>query len=152
MASFKIDESVFDKLAGILKKHELSEIEYKDGDSQIRISAQQLQGGTVMMHSVTSNASQALSQTQDAGSEKTYDSHVGAVKSPMVGTCYMAPEPDAKNFISVGDNVQQGQPILIIESMKVMNMIKSPRSGTVAYIAVSNGDPIEYDQLLVVIE
>ena len=150
MASFKIDEAVFDKLAEILKKHNLTEVEYKDGDAKIRISA---------IHSFahTNTAFTAPPQIEvklEPSTNETIDfeNHKGAVKSPMVGTCYMAPEPGAPNFISIGDTIQEGQPILIIEAMKVMNLIKSPKSGKVINIAVSNSNPIEFGQLLVVIE
>ncbi len=153
MSSLKIDESTIDKLAEILKKHELSEIEYKDGDIKIKISSSNQATGMVcapnMIHqSFTEN----LNVTTEATKEIGYENHKGAIKSPIVGTCYMAPEPGAPSFVSIGDVVQEGQPLLIIEAMKVMNLIKSPRAGKIIHIAVSNTDPVEFDQLLMVIE
>ena len=149
MASFKIDEAVFDKLAEILKKHNLSEVEYKDGDAKIRICAT---CNAPAPQSINILAPQQSNETFELHTPTDLSSHKGAVKSPMVGTCYTASEPGAANFVNIGDVVQEGQPILIIEAMKVMNMIKSPRAGKVIHIAVANGDPIEYGQLLVVVE
>lgn len=154
MASFKIDEAVFDKLAEILKKHELSEIEYKDGDAKIRIAVNSQATGMVCAPSmVHQNFAENVNITPESPvAVSAFELHPGAVKSPMVGTCYMAPEPGAQNFINIGDVIQEGQPIMIIEAMKVMNLIKSPRAGKVIHIAVSDAEPVEYDQLLVVIE
>lgn len=151
----KIDESVFDKLAEILKKHSLTEVEYKYGDVKIRLSSNNLpQGITQAPINIQPNDQQPAPTVKETQEEapKDYKTHPGAVKSPMVGTCYMAPEPGAQPYIALGDSVQEGQPLLIIEAMKVMNLIKSPKAGKVVHIAVSNGDPIEFGQLLVVIE
>ena len=75
-----------------------------------------------------------------------------AVRSPMVGTVYLAPSPDAPNFVSVGSKVSQGQTLLIVEAMKVMNPIKAPKAGVVKEILVGNAQPVEFDQPLVVVE
>jgi acetyl-CoA carboxylase biotin carboxyl carrier protein len=154
MAAMKIDESVFDKLVDILKKHDLSEIEYGDGDVKIRLVAH----SPVRYADIVAAAPRDVQQVAEPESEKkthepvNFASHAGAVTSPMVGTCYLAPEPGASNYISVGDTVQEGQPLVIIEAMKVMNLIKAPKSGKVIHIAVNNLDPIEFGQLLCVIE
>ena len=152
MSSFKIDESVFDKLAVILKKHNLSEIEYKDGDSKIRISA--ASGACQPMQAVSQAHPVQVAVVQDEKKEtkENFHTHEGALKSPMVGTCYLAPEPEAASFVSIGSTVQKGDSILIIEAMKVMNLIKAQKSGKIVHIAVATQDPIEYGQLLVVIE
>lgn len=155
MASFKIDESVFDKLAEVLKKHNLGEIEYKSGDTKIKISAMGhnfVAAPTQAVAHQVSHQQQTLPVTESSTQCDDFSKHKGAVKSPMVGTCYMSPEPGASNFISLGDSVQEGQPILIIEAMKVMNLIKAPKTGKIIHIAVENSDPIEFGQLLVVIE
>ena len=81
-----------------------------------------------------------------------YANHAGAVKSPMVGTYYESAEPGAAPFVKEGDTVAKGQTICIIEAMKVMNTITASQAGTVRHIACENGQPVEYDQLLVVIE
>ena len=157
--ALKIDESVFDKLAEVLKRHNLTEVEYKHGDIKIRLSSHDLSQisstqPVVQQKTVIEEPPQEQPKPveNEAPKEIDYKNHPGAVKSPMVGTCYMASEPGASPFISVGDSVQEGQPLLIIEAMKVMNLIKSPKAGKVVHIAVSNSDPIEFGQLLVVIE
>ena len=154
----KIEEAVFDKLAEVLKKHDLSEIEYKDNDVKIRL------GRTVGAINETPPVApvkakqeiEVAENTSETGKEELvpidWNTHSGAVKSPMVGTCYLAPEPGAQNFVAVGDAVTKDQPLLIIEAMKVMNLIKSPTDGKVVHIAVEHAKPVEYGQLLVVIE
>ena len=84
--------------------------------------------------------------------ETDYSSHPGAVKSPMVGTAYESPEPGAAAFIAVGDKVKAGQTLVIIEAMKVMNPITAPKDGTVSAILFTNSQPVEFDQVLVVID
>jgi acetyl-CoA carboxylase biotin carboxyl carrier protein len=79
-------------------------------------------------------------------------SHPGALTSPMVGTVYVAPEPDAPAFVAVGDTVKKGQTVLIVEAMKVMNPITAPNDGKIAQIMVQNGQPVEFGEVLVVIE
>ncbi len=87
-----------------------------------------------------------------APAEGTGGVPAGALTSPMVGTVYLAPEPKSPPFVNVGDKVREGQTVLIIEAMKVMNAIKAPRSGTVTRILVANGAPVEYGEPLLVIE
>ncbi len=150
--ALKIDESVFDKLAEVLKKHNLTEVEYKYGDTKIRLSSSNCSQNSTPIIQQKTVIEEQTKLIENEQKEKDYSNHPGAVKSPMVGTCYMASEPGASPFISLGDSVQEGQPLLIIEAMKVMNLIKSPKAGKVVHIAVSNSDPIEFGQLLVVIE
>ena len=154
MGSFKIDESVFETLAEILKKHGLSEIEYKDGDAKIRIASfSSNQSSQENVRYVNVAQSQNFAPTENISEKPSdFENHKGALKSPMVGMCYLAPEPGASNFVSIGDMVQEGQPVLVIEAMKVMNLIKAHKSGKVVHIAVNNSDPVEYGQLLLVIE
>jgi acetyl-CoA carboxylase biotin carboxyl carrier protein len=156
--TLRIDESVFEKLAEVLKKHELSEIEYKKGETRIRISSV---SGKIVSQPVEIVSAQQTTDVQTpkpASQSETplkttdYSQHPGAFKSPMVGTCYLSPEPGAKNFVAAGDEVKEGQPILIIEAMKVMNLIKAPKDGKIIHIAVSNATPVEFGQLLAVIE
>ena len=153
----KIDEAVFEKLAEVLKKHDLSEIEYKENDVKIRL------GRTISSYSAAQSTEpiiekreietvESITEAKHEEKPEDWSTHPGAVKSPMVGTCYLAPEPGAQNFVAVGDAVTKDQPLLIIEAMKVMNLIKSPKDGKVVHIAVENAKPVEYGQLLVVIE
>ena len=79
-------------------------------------------------------------------------SHPGAVKSPMVGTAYLSPEPDAKPFVDVGDQVTAGQTLMIVEAMKHMNEVPAPSSGTITAILVTDGQPVEYGEVLILIE
>lgn len=151
--ALKIDELVFDKLAEVLKKHNLTEVEYKYGDTKIRLSSNNFSQNSapiIQQRTVIEESANVVEKKEQKDAD--YNTHPGAVKSPMVGTCYMASEPGARPFIALGDSVQEGQPLLIIEAMKVMNLIKSPKAGKVIHIAVSNSEPIEFGQLLVVIE
>ncbi|MDR3224615.1 MAG: acetyl-CoA carboxylase, biotin carboxyl carrier protein [Holosporales bacterium] len=143
-----VNEQTFDKLAEILKKHSLAEIEYSRFGTKIRISSV---GPRSKMTVGSEDEKQDVVQDAPVKCDD-YSKHPGAFKSPMVGICYLSPEPGAKNFVSVGDEVQEGQPILIIEAMKVMNLIKSPKAGRLIHMAISNSMPVEFGQLLAVIE
>ena len=130
-------------LADILDKAGLTELEYKTENVAIRLS--RLSGGAPVpaVQPVAAALADAPSNPAD---------HPGAVKSPMVGTVYTAPEPDAPAFISEGDSVSQGQTILIVEAMKVMNPITAPKTGTVVKIFVQNAQPVEFGEALVIVE
>lgn len=142
----------------ILKDNNLSEIDYETSDLKIEVKAMsQIQTNNVI--STTSNilpnnnvVSNDNTITNTSNTEEDLSKHPGAVKSPMVGTCYLAPEPGAKNFIAVGDTVKKDQPLLIIEAMKVMNYIRAKNDGKVTKILVNDAQPVEYGQLLLVIE
>ncbi len=143
-----VDIKLVRDLAGILDKAGLSEIEVEDGDRKIKVARGG--AGVVMSAPAPTAPAQALATATEAPAAPT-DDHAGAQKSPMVGTAYLAPEPDTANFISVGDKVAEGDTLLIIEAMKVMNPISAESSGTVKSILVENGQPVEFDQPLVVI-
>ncbi len=154
MSSSKFDEKVFEKLAEILKTNDLTEIEYNEGETKIRIARQLSekvsyiqQAPAVLQHSEPSTGN------QDKCEQKTdYKSQPGAVVAKMVGTCYLAPEPGAKKFVELGNEVNEGDPLLIIEAMKVMNIIKAHVKGKIVHIAAKDGEPVEFGQLLMVIE
>ena len=135
-------------LAGILNETGLSEIELEQKGSRVRVSRSMTAVATVAhqapAHHVAAPAPIAA-RAPDA-------EHAGTVKSPMVGTIYMAAAPGSPNFIEVGAEVKQGQTLLIIEAMKTMNQIPSPVAGKVIRIHVENGDPVEYGAALVTIE
>lgn len=152
MSQMKIDEAVFDKLAEILKKHGLNEVEYQNGDMKIRLTGSRSRSDDVVQQFVPVQNVSRETFPESAPASTDWKKHPGAVTSPMVGTCYLAPEPGANNFIALGDSVQKDQPLLIIEAMKVMNLIKAPKTGKVVHIAAVNADPVEFGQLLVVIE
>lgn len=152
--SMNVDLEVVRELAGILDGAGLSEIEVEDGDRKIRVSRGG-GGASAPVHAVAASAPMpapaAAPTTEVATASAPADDHAGAQKSPMVGTAYLAPDPDAANFVSVGDKVAEGDTLLIVEAMKVMNPIAAESAGTVKAILVENGQPVEFDQPLVVI-
>ena len=142
-------------LADIMDKTGLSELEYKTEALAIRLSRLSSVAPVPAVQPVA--AATAASVPARVG-DPTADvpgnpaDHPGAVKSPMVGTVYTAPEPDAPAFITEGDSVTQGQTILIVEAMKVMNPITAPKTGTVVKIFVQNAQPVEFGEALVIVE
>ena len=142
-------------LADILDKAGLAELEYKTETLAIRLS--RLSGGAPVpavqpVASVTPASVPTRANDPATDEPGNPADHPGAVKSPMVGTVYTAPEPDAPAFISEGDSVSQGQTILIVEAMKVMNPITAPKTGTVVKIFVQNAQPVEFGEALVIVE
>lgn len=157
-----IDPKLVRKLADILKETELSEIEVEQGDLKIRV-ARQLTAAPAAVSYVAAPQSPAAApapaaapQSPAAAAPETAAASAGApkdaIKSPMVGTVYLSPQPGAPAFIKVGDKIKQGQTLLIVEAMKTMNPIPSPREGTVAQILVSDAQPVEFGEALVVFE
>ncbi len=144
-----IDSALVRELAELLAETGLSEIEVEDGDRKIRV-ARQLTAAPVA-HQVALAAHAPAPVATPAAAAAPAEAPTDAVKSPMVGTCYLAAEPGTPNFISVGKTVKEGDTLLIIEAMKVMNPIVAPTSGTVTAILVENAQPVEFDQPLVVI-
>jgi len=144
-----VDIKLVRDLAAILEKAGLTEIEVEDGDRKIKVA----RGGGTFVSAPAAYAPPAPAAAAPApeAAAAPVDDHAGAQKSPMVGTAYLAAEPGAENFIRVGDKVAVGDTLLIVEAMKVMNPITSESAGTVKAILVENGQPIEYDQPLVVI-
>ena len=138
-----IDEKLVRKLADLLNDTGLTEIEYEVEGRRIRIA----KGGAAAM--IAPSAIAAPAAAPEAAGEAV---PAGAVTSPMVGTAYVAEEPGKPSFVKVGDQVSEGQTLLIIEAMKVMNQIPSPRAGTVKAILVQDGQPVEFDEPLMVIE
>ena len=152
----KIDESAIRKLAKLLDETGLTEIEVEDGDQSVRVSRG---GGNIVSFSPAAN--QSLSMDSDPtiphpantkAPSGNAASHPGAIISPMVGTAYLSPEPGASPFITKGSSVKAGDTLIIIEAMKVMNPIKAPKGGTVTQILVEAGQPVEFGDVLVVIE
>lgn len=146
-----VDTKLVRELAELLAETGLTEIEVEDGDRKVRVS----RGGGVAMAAAPMMAAPApapaAAAAAPAPAEAPAESHADALKSPMVGTCYLAPEPGAANFVKIGDSVKQGDTLLIIEAMKVMNPITADKAGTVKAILIENAQPVEFDQPLVVI-
>jgi acetyl-CoA carboxylase biotin carboxyl carrier protein len=149
--SSSIDQSIIRDLAGILKETDLTEIEVEQGDLRIRVS----RAGTVaapVQHHVGPAPAALAASAPIAVAPVSVASNPNIVPAPMVGTAYFAPAPGADPFIAVGTKVKEGQTILIIEAMKTMNQIASPRSGTVTAILIEDASPVEYGEALVIIE
>jgi len=136
-----VDGDLVRALSALLEETGLSEIEYAQGDRRIRV----VRNAPVAPAVTVSVPSAAASPAAPADSP-------GAVKAPMVGTAFLAPQPGAKPFVNVGDQVREGQALLVIEAMKVMNQIHAPRAGRVAEILVADGTPVEFGQMLMVLE
>jgi acetyl-CoA carboxylase biotin carboxyl carrier protein len=149
MAKFELDTEFVRKLAQILHETNLGEIELGDGDKRIRVARP-----TVTVAAAAAAAAPAAAPTAGAAPAGGNDlgKHPGAVKSPMVGTAYLAPEPGKPNFVAVGDKVTAGQTLLIIEAMKTFNPIKAPKTGTVMQILVDNARPVEFGEPLMIVE
>lgn len=143
-----VDPAYVRALAELLDDTGLSEIEVEDGERKIRV-ARTLNAAPVAYAPAAPVAAAApAAPAAPAAAVPAADSFADAVKSPMVGTVYLSPEPGAPNFASVGSAVKAGDTILIIEAMKVMNPIVSPASGTLKAVHVENSQPVEFDQPL----
>jgi acetyl-CoA carboxylase biotin carboxyl carrier protein len=147
MAKFDVDESLIRKLAELLDQTGLTEIEYENGPQRIRVNKQMLAAATA-----AAAPASAAPATAPAAAVRADGPPAGAVTSPMVGTVYLAPEPGATPYVKVGDRVSKGQTLLIIEAMKVMNPIPAAAGGTVREILISDGRPVEYGEVLMVID
>lgn len=149
----QVDPELVRQLAVLLDDTNLTEIEVQDGERRIKV-ARNVTVGAAPAYALPAAAPAPVAAPAPATAvpaETTAD-HPGAVKSPMVGTAYLTPEPGAKAFVGVGDKVSAGQTLLIVEAMKVMNAIPAPRAGTVKALLVESGQPVEYDQPLVIVE
>ena len=146
--SMQVDTDLVRELAAMLNDTGLSEIEVEDGERKIRVSRTMTAVAAPMMAAPVA-APAAAPAAAAAPSAPAISAN--AMKSPMVGTAYLTPEPDAAPFVSVGQQVKAGDTVLIIEAMKVMNPIVAATSGTVIEIYVESGQPVEYDQPLLVI-
>jgi acetyl-CoA carboxylase biotin carboxyl carrier protein len=145
-----VDEEVIRGLAELLNDTGLTEIEIEQKGLRIRIARNVTVAAAVSAPSPAGIA--AADPALPAAPAKDADSHPGTLKSPMVGTVYRGPEPEAPQFVEVGSVVKQGQTVLIIEAMKTMNHIPAPRPGTVKAILVENEQPVEYGEPLMIIE
>ena len=138
----KIDKKLIKELVDNLDEFKLSELEYQSGDTKIKVSKQ-----TKM-----SNVNK-LPETIMVNSKAALDEEEGiTVKSPIIGTAYLAAEPGAKHFIQIGDKIKKGQTIMIIEAMKTMNHIPATTEGTVKSILVKDGQPVEFGQALILVK
>ena len=151
------DAALVKALADILDEAGLAELEYETADMSVRLSrvtgaAPVAAVAAPIAAPTAAPSSAAAPAAAPAAAEPASADHPGAVTSPMVGTVYTAPEPDAPTFIDVGSSVKKGQTLLIVEAMKVMNPITAPNDGTVKQILVQNAQPVEFGEALVIIE
>ena len=149
----QVDAGLVRQLAELLDDTRLTEIEVQDGDRRIRVVrnvAIPAQTATVAAAAPVANAPAAAPAA--APDPVPAGAHPGTVKSPMVGTAYLSSAPGVKAFVAVGDQVAAGDTLLIVEAMKVMNPITSPRAGKVVQMLVENGQPVEFDQPLAIVE
>ncbi len=152
--SMRVDTALVRELAELLTANELTEIEVEDGDRRIKVR-RELPPMVAAAPAAAAAIAPALTAPPIHGKEDlgSQDDEVSGetVKSPMVGTAFMSAEPGAKPFIAVGQAVKAGDTLLIVEAMKVMNPITAPKAGTVKKINVADGQPVEFDQPLVVL-
>ena len=145
----RIDQQMIRDLADLLNETGLTEIEWNEGPLKVRVT----KGGAPIYAAAPMAAAPAVAAAGGAPAAAGDEaSHPGAVKSPMVGTVYTAPEPGAATFVKVGDSVTAGQTVLIVEAMKTMNPITAPKGGRVARILIENQQPVEIGQPLLIIE
>jgi acetyl-CoA carboxylase biotin carboxyl carrier protein len=147
-SAMHIDAALVRQLAELLDETKLTEIEVEDGDRKIRVA----RNLTVAAAPVVHTSAAPVSASAPLGAPPAAPNNANAVKSPMVGTVYLSAEPGSKPFASVGDVVKEGDTIVIIEAMKVMNPIPAPHAGKIVQVLIENGQPVEFDQPLIVIE
>ncbi len=151
MAKFKFDDDLVRSLAKLLEETGLTEIEFEAEGERIRVARSSgAVTGTAASQPQAAVAAEPEAATKTA--EASEEHPPGIVTSPMVGTAYTAPEAGAPPFVSVGDTVREGQTVLIVEAMKTMNAVPATHGGKVVRILVENGDPVEFGQVLMVVE
>ena len=139
----KIDKKLIKELVDHLSEFNLTELEYQEGQTKIKVSKSTQNYEQITSAAVVSPNKAVLNKTDDGEGVR--------IKSPIIGTVYLAPEPGAKKFIEVGDKIKKGQTVMIVEAMKTMNHIPSISDGVVKKILVNDGQPVEFGQPLVVL-
>ena len=140
----KIDKKLIKELVDHLNEFNLTELEYQEGQTKVKVSKASKGIEKVSSSSVVSPNKAVLSEAEDSGGVR--------IKSPIIGTAYLAPEPGGKQFVKIGDKIKKGQTIMIVEAMKTMNHIPSTSDGEVKKILVNDGQPVEFGQPLIVLK
>ena len=140
----KIDKKLIKELVDNLKEFELTELEYQEGQTKIKVSKVS-KGIEIGKTSSVVSANKSVLQSSNEGEGIR-------IKSPIIGTAYLAPEPGAKSFIKVGDKIKKGQTVMIVEAMKTMNHVPSTSDGEVKKILIEDGQPVEFGQTLVLLK
>ncbi len=152
----KFDTGLIRELAAILREADLGEIEIQQGELRIKVSKPDVAAVTyaapAYAPSSLAMAAPAAASTSSAAARAPAADHPGTVKSPMVGTVYLQAETGAPPFVKVGDEVKEGQTLLLVEAMKTFNPVSAPRAGKVTQLLVANEQPVEFGESLVVIE
>ena len=139
----KIDKKLIKELTEYLNEFNLTELEYADKDIKIKVSKNNQVIATGVNPPVSNNKNENLSDSKVVGNE---------VKSPIIGTAYLAPEPGGKKFTDIGKKIKKGDTIMIVEAMKTMNHVPSPMNGTIKKICVDDGSPVEFGQTIAIID
>ena len=140
----KIDKKLIKELVDNLKEFELTELEYQDGQTKIKVSKAAKSVELGKTSSIVSPNKSVLKSSDESDGVR--------IKSPIIGTAYLAPEPGAKKFVEVGDKIKKGQTIMIVEAMKTMNHVPSTSDGEVKKILIEDGQPVEFGQTLVLLK
>ena len=140
----KIDKKLIKELVDNLKEFNLTELDYQEGQTRIKVSKASKGIEQIKSASVVSPNKAVLNESSDRDGIR--------VKSPIIGTAYLAPEPGAKKFIEVGDKIKKGQTVMIVEAMKTMNHVPSTNDGVVKKILVNDGQPVEFGQPLIILK
>ncbi len=139
----KIDKKLIKELVDHLKDFNLTELEYQDGQTKIKVSKASKGVDSFKTGAIVSPNKSVLKNSEDSEGIR--------IKSPIIGTAYLAPEPGAKKFIKIGDKIKKGQTVMIVEAMKTMNHVPSTSDGEVKKILVEDGQPVEFGQTLVIL-
>jgi acetyl-CoA carboxylase biotin carboxyl carrier protein len=140
----KIDKKLIRELVDSLKEFDLTELEYQDGPTKIKVSKASKAIEQIKTSAVVSANKSVLKSSDESEGIR--------VKSPIIGTAYLAPEPGAKKFVEVGDKIKKGQTVMIVEAMKTMNHVPSTADGEVKKILIEDGQPVEFGQTLVLLK
>jgi acetyl-CoA carboxylase biotin carboxyl carrier protein len=152
MAKFEMDTEFIRTLAKLLEETNLGEIEMADGDRKIRVARPTVAAAAAPMAMAPVAAAPAAAAPNAPAAPGDLSKHPGVVKSPMVGTAYLSPEPGKPVFVHVGDKVTAGQTLLIIEAMKTFNPIKAPKAGTVVQILIGNAQAVEFGEPMMIVQ